>query len=84
MINLKDTLLEAVNIHNHNIHTTTGYKPIELINNNDEDIKKKVLENIKKSLKLDNNKYDDIKSGCHILINKNVHKSGKRLHLFIQ
>ena len=38
--NLKDTLLEAVNIHNHNTHTTTGYKPIALINNNDDDIQK--------------------------------------------
>ena len=55
--NLKDSLLEAVNIHNHNTHTTTYYKPIDIINNNDdEEIKKIVLENIKKSLKLDNNK----------------------------
>ena len=45
--NLKDTLLEAVNIHNHNTHTTTGYKPIELINNNDDDIKKKFLKILK-------------------------------------
>ena len=77
--NLKDTLLEAVNIHNHNVHSTTGQKPIDIINNKDEELKNKVLENIKKSLKYDQNKYDNIVSGNHLLIKQNVHKSGKRL-----
>ena len=37
------------------------------------------MENIQKSLKIDNKIYDDIKSGNHILINKYVHKNGKKL-----
>ena len=77
--NLKDILLEEVNTHNHNIHTTTGFKPIDLINNTDKELEIKVMENIEKSLKIDNKIYDDIKSGNHILINKLVHKNGKKL-----
>ena len=45
----KDSLLEAVNIHNHNIHTSTGYRPIDIINNTDEEIYLQVMENIKKN-----------------------------------
>lgn len=77
--NLKDFLLDAVNTHNHNIHITTGFKPIDIINNIDDDIKNKVLENIEKSLKLNKKVYDEINAGNHILINKFVHKNGKKL-----
>ncbi len=35
---LKNSLLEAVNIHNHNIHSSTGYSPIDIINNIDDEI----------------------------------------------
>jgi hypothetical protein len=37
-----------------NVHPTTRYKPCFIINNTDEEIEKKVLENIKKSIKLTN------------------------------
>lgn len=77
--NLKNCLFEAVNIHNHNIHTTTKYRPIEIINNSDENIMKIVIENIKNRLKIDSKKYDDIKEGSHILIIPQVHRSGKRI-----
>lgn len=70
--------MDAVNVHNHNVHTSTGYKPCDIINNTDEDIEKRVLENIKNSIKLSNEDYDNILSGNHILINKNIHKSGKK------
>ena len=50
---LKDVLLEAINIHNHNIHSSTGVRHLD-INNINEDIQKKVLENIEKIFK---NKY---------------------------
>ena len=78
--NLKNVLLDAVNTHNHNVHSTTGFKPIDIINNTDENIKDQVLDNIEKALKI-KHKYDDIGIGRHILINKQVHKKGKRLVL---
>ena len=31
--NLKNVLLDSVNTHNHNVHSTTGFKPIDIINN---------------------------------------------------
>ena len=34
--NLKNALLNEVNKHNHNIYSTTGFKPVDLSNNNDE------------------------------------------------
>ena len=30
---LKSTILDSVNIHNHNVHTKIGYKPCDIINN---------------------------------------------------
>ena len=45
--NLKLSLLEAVYVHNHNIHRPTGYRPVDLINNKDEVIYKRAMENIK-------------------------------------
>ena len=78
--NLKNVLLDAVNTHNHNVHSTTGFKPIDIINNTDEIIKNKVLENIEKAMKI-KNKYDDIEIGRYILNNKKVHEKGKKLIL---
>lgn len=46
--NLKNNLLEVINIHNHNIHSSTGYRPIDIINNIDEEIYLQVIDNIKK------------------------------------
>ena len=53
---------------------------MDLINNIDEEIYAKVMENIKKILK-NNNEYDSISEGDHILINTQMHKSGKKLIL---
>ena len=41
---------------------------MNLINNNDEEIQKKVLDNIKKSLNINKKEYDNIKEGNHVLI----------------
>ena len=79
--NLKSVLIDAVNIHNHTIHTTTGFRLIDIINNSDENIMKQVLDNIEKFSKKSKEKYDNIIAGDHLLINANVHKSGKRLVL---
>ena len=43
--------MEAIHAYNHNTHTTTGYKPGDIINNTDEEIKNKVILNIERSLK---------------------------------
>ena len=75
---LYNILLEAINTHNNNIHTTTGFKQIDIINNTDDEINNKVLLNIEHSLKYNNNYYDNIITGNHILINKRVNKSGKK------
>ena len=64
---LKDVILKAINIHNHKVHSSTCFRPCDIINNINEDIQKKVLENIEKSLKFN---YDDIKEGDKVLINQ--------------
>ena len=77
--NLKTSLLEAVEIHNNNIHTTTLYRPVELFENTDEEIYLKVIENIKKRWKIKEINDIDLKPGKHILIKNNIAKAGKRL-----
>ena len=72
-------MLEAVNIHNHNIHTFTGYRPIDIINNTDEEIYLQVMENIKNKLNYENREHDDINISTYFLIKPQVHKIGKRI-----
>ena len=76
---LKDVILEANNIHKHKIYSSTDFRPCDIINNTNEDIQKKVLENLEKYLKINSNNYDDIKEGDKILLNQFVHHSGKKL-----
>lgn len=47
--NIKLSLLNAIEVHNSNIHTVTGYRPWELINNEEEENYRAVIDNIKKS-----------------------------------
>ena len=77
--NLKTSLLEAVEIHNNYIHTSTLYRPVELFENTDEEIYLKVIENIKKRWKIKEINDIDLKPGKHILIKNNIAKAGKRL-----
>ena len=56
----------AVEIHNNNIHTTTLYRPIELFENTDEEIYEKVIENIKKRLKIKESNDNELKASDHI------------------
>ena len=77
--NIKNALLEIVDNHNNKIHTTTLFKPNELINNQDEKIYIQVMENINKKLNYNKDNYDDLKEGAHVMIKKNCKKSGKRL-----
>lgn len=74
--NLKNSLLEAVNIH---IHSITGYRPIDIINNMDDEIYNSVFENTKKILIMKKKDYDNIAAGNHLLIKSQVHKVGKKI-----
>ena len=47
--NLKSALINEMNIHNHNIYTFSGLRPIGIVNNTDDNILKQVLDNIEKS-----------------------------------
>ena len=76
---LKDVILEAINIHKHKIHSSTGYRTCDIINNTKEDIQKRLLENIENSLKINSNNYNDIKEGDKVLINQFLHHSWKKL-----
>ena len=77
--NLKNSLLEVIYIHNNNIHTSTNHRPIDLINNTNEDIFEEVMNNIKKKLDYKNKNYVELNEGDHIMIKKNCKISGKRL-----
>ena len=50
-ISFRNTSLDCVNIHNNNIHSVTGYKPVFLIKNEDPDIYEDVTNNIKKNMR---------------------------------
>ena len=50
--NLTNAILEIVQNHNNNIQTVTDYRPIDLFYNNDIEVYKKVVENIKKRIKI--------------------------------
>ena len=52
---INNIILDAINIHNNNIHTTTGYKPIELFSNTSEEVFNEVNKNVEKAFK--NKKY---------------------------
>ena len=47
----KNWILESVSVHNNNVHTVTGFKPVFLIRNTDEEIYNIVINNIKKNYK---------------------------------
>ena len=76
---LKNAILEAVDIHNNKIHTITKYKPKELIHNTNEEISKIVIENKKFTNLKENDNYNVLDIRSHILIKKNCIKSGKQL-----
>ncbi len=70
---LKDVILEANNIHNHKIYSSSGFRPCDIINNTNEDI-----QNIEKSLKFNSNNYNDIKERDKLLINQFVNHYEKK------
>ena len=49
--NLEDALLNSINFHNNNIHSITGFKPVDLKDIEDINIINQVKENIKKCFK---------------------------------
>ena len=77
--NFKNVLLDVVSVHNTNIHTGTNYKPIEIIQNTNQEIYDKVMENMDKSFHKFKDDLSDIKIGDHVFVKKNFVKNGKRL-----
>ena len=60
-------------IYNNNIHTTTKYRPVDLLKNTDEQAYLNVLENIKKiNYGAKKDEAEEIDAGTHIIIKKNV------------
>ena len=50
-LDLIDILLDSNKIYNYNIHTITRYRPVDLINNTDNNIYDEVIANINKKYK---------------------------------
>lgn len=75
--NLKNDILDEFSIHNNKIHTVTNYKPNELINNTNEEVFEKVLENIKNTKPKLNEDDIILNFGNHILVKKNSIKNKK-------
>ena len=77
---LNSSLLDAIDIHNNNIHTTTQYRPVDLLKNTDEQVYLNVLENIKKiNYGSKKDEEEELDAGTRIIIKKNCVKSNKRL-----
>lgn len=65
--NLKISLLNAIDIHNSNIHTTTKFRPNDLIHNTDENIYNIVINNIKNGYKIKDTNAIELKKGDHVV-----------------
>ena len=81
-ITFQNLILDCVNIHNNNVHPTTGFKPTFLIKNEDQEIYDIVINNIKKSnnnlVKNDDNNYI-VKANDHLVTLKGAFKEGKNI-----
>jgi len=76
----ENILLDCVLVHNNNTHTVTGYKPVFLIKNEDDDIYNNVIENINKTFKINedvNKEFYVLKEGDHLLSKNGAYKNGK-------
>ena len=74
---LNNILLDAINIHNNNIHTKTKYKPIELFSNTNEDVFNEMNKNIKKGF-INKNKYvSEVNKGDKLLLKKETYPCGR-------
>ena len=81
-VTFKNVILECVSIHNNNIHTVTGYKPSYLLKNQDDDIYKEVIDNIKnkyKYLEREDEENYVINIDDHLITKGALYKLGKAL-----
>ena len=80
---LNNSIVDAINIHNNihnnNIHTSTGYKPIDLFYNTNEEIFNEVSKNIEKAFVNKNKYFTEIKKGDKLLIKKDTIPSGRNI-----
>ena len=78
---LNGSLLDAINIHNNNIHSTTGYKPIELFSNTSEEVFEEVNKNIEKAFKNKNTYFSEVKKGDKLILKKGAYGNGRIIKL---
>jgi len=72
---INNVILDAINIHNNNTHTTTKYKPIELFSNTSEEVFNEASNNIDKAFKNKNTYFSEIKKGDKLLLKKGTYPS---------
>ena len=70
---LNNSRLEVINIHNNNMHSTTGYKPIDLFTNTSKDIYNEVNNNIDKVFKNKNKYFNEVNKGNKLLVKKGTY-----------
>ena len=80
-LDLNNILLDAISIHNNNIHTTTGYKPINLFYNTNENAFNGINKNIEKAFNNKNTYFSEINKGNKLLVNKAIESSGKMIKI---
>ena len=76
--NIEISIEDAIDFHNNRILKSTGYKPIELRNNNDKTIIKEVVENVIKSMKRKIKNNFKLKKNTMLLISNDIEKKSNR------
>ena len=79
--NIEISIEDAIDFHNNRILKSTGYKPIELRNNNDKTIIKEVVENVIKSMKRKIKNNFKLKKNTMLLISNGIEKKSNRYEL---
>lgn len=78
-LDLTNILLDANKIHNYNVHTITRYRPVDLINNTDNDISKKVIDNINKKYKTNHLNLKTFEKGIRLRLKPGCYRIGRNI-----
>ena len=78
-IDLPNILLDANHTHNYNTHTVTKYRPIDLINNTDNDIYEEVINNIRRKYQSKTNEFKILEKGTKIKLKPGCYKIGRNI-----
>ena len=76
---LLNVLIDANHIHNYNTHSVTKYRPVDLINNTNEEVFKELIANITKKYNKKNLEYTIIKKGTKLRLKPGCYKSGRSI-----